>query len=225
MPTNRSSARRQGEPLSDIARRRMDRRIASGRKSDERWQRILEGASKVFRQRGYAQSTLEDVAAEVGVNRATLYYYVGTKEELLVSLLYRPLHQMAANAKAVASLDLPPTERLRLILQRYVSDMTETPELLIFMAENVHRVLTGAEAVDIADNADAYAKTLISVVEDGIRAGEFRSDIDPHLCMEFIVGAFNWIHRWYRPTGPLSLDQIGGPFIDLALSSLRPTTP
>lgn len=219
MPSSRA-VRRSGEPPSDISRRRAERRMATGRKSEDRWQRVLAGASKAFREIGYAQTTLEDVAAEAGINRATLYYYVGTKEELLVALLYRPLHQMAANARAIASLDLSATERLRLIMARYVKDMVETPELFIFMADNVHRVLKVAEAADIAANADAYGKTVVSVLQEGIQAGEFRPDLDPQLAMVFLVGAFNWIHRWYKPTGPMSLDEIGSAFTTLALDGM-----
>ena len=72
MPTSRA-VRRSGEPPSDISRRRVERRMATGRKSDDRWQRVLAGASKAFREIGYAQTTLEDVAAEAGISRATLY--------------------------------------------------------------------------------------------------------------------------------------------------------
>src|SRR5690606_1499931 len=83
-----------GTQASVIARRRAERRQASGRRSDARWAEIVQGAGKVFRRLGYSQSTLEDVAAEVGINRATLYYYVGTKEELLVALLQQPMEAL-----------------------------------------------------------------------------------------------------------------------------------
>src|SRR5262245_54419904 len=91
------------EPASDIARRRMERRQASGRRPDARWQEILAGAGRVFRRLGYGQSTLEDVATEVGINRATLYYYVGTKEELLVALLDVPIETMRTRLEEVAA--------------------------------------------------------------------------------------------------------------------------
>ena len=77
-PRERSS---RAQPTSEIARRRAERRASSGRRSDERWQAILAGASKAFHELGYAQTTLEDIATEVGINRATLrkklkHYYL-----------------------------------------------------------------------------------------------------------------------------------------------------
>lgn len=212
----------QGKQTSEIGRRRMERRMSKGRKSDARWQAILRGAAKAFQELGYAQTTLEDVAAEVGVNRATLYYYVGTKEELLVALLYRPIHQMTANMKAISSLDLPVEERLGRVLRQYTTDMAETPELFIFLAQNLHHLMTGREADDIAANADEYGKGLMTLIEEGVSTGVFRRDVEPRLAMLAILGMFNWIHRWYNPKGVHSLDDIGDVFSTLALASLRP---
>ena len=199
--------------------------MATGRKSDERWQSILKGAASAFQELGYSQTTLEDIANEVGVNRATLYYYVGTKEDLLVALLYRPIHQMTANLKAICGLDIPPSEKLRRGLVQYVRDMSETPELFIFLAQNLHQLMTGREADDIASNADEYGKELIKVITSGIELGEFRDDISPRMSMLAILGMFNWIHRWYQPEGSLTLEEVGTTFAELALSSLRPPSP
>ena len=76
-----------GTSGSAMAQRRAERRGAERRNSDERWLAILEAGSRVFRKFGYASATLEDVAKEVGINRATLYYYVADKSELLVAIL------------------------------------------------------------------------------------------------------------------------------------------
>lgn len=208
-------------PTSEIARRRAERRLAKGRRSDERWAAILRGAAAVFARLGYAQATLEDIANEVGVNRASLYYYVGTKEELLVALLYQPMLQMTANMKAIARLDLPPDEKLRRVLEQYAADMVATPALNIFLAENLHQVMSGREAADIVENADEYGDGFAAIIQEGIDDGTFRADLDPKVCTMAILGMFNWTHRWYRPDGPLSLEEIARQFTELALAGLR----
>lgn len=207
---------------SDIARRRMERRLASGRKSDARWQEILDGAARVFQERGYPQATLEDVANEVGINRATLYYYVGTKEELLVSLLHQPIEAMRAGLEEIVARDLPAPEKLAEALRAYVSAMARRPELFIFVGENIHKVMAGREAADIQQNADRWGRLLASVIAEGARAGDFRDDIDPQLATLAISGMFNWIYRWYNPGGSRSLPELGEVFIDMALASLSP---
>jgi AcrR family transcriptional regulator len=210
------------DPESDIARRRLERRQAVGRRSDVRWAEILAGAGRVFARLGYGQSTLEDVAGEVGISRATLYYYVGTKEELLVGLLHDPIQTMRTRLEEVAELPLPAPERLAAALREYVRTMAELPELFVFLSENVHQVMTGPEADHIRDNADRYGRTLADVIRSGAKAGEFRTDIDPSVAVLGIIGMFNWIHRWYNPEGERSLEDFGEDFIEMALSSLAP---
>jgi AcrR family transcriptional regulator len=207
---------------SDIARRRMERRLASGRKSDARWREVLEGAARVFQRLGYPQTTLEDVANEVGINRATLYYYVGTKEELLVSLLHQPIEALRAGLEEIVTRQLSATEKLTEALRAYVTAMQQRPELFIFVGENIHKVMSGDEANDIQDNADRWGRLMAGVIAEGQQQGEFRSDIDPRLATLAISGMFNWTYRWYDPGGRMPLSQIGEVFIELALSSLSP---
>lgn len=220
MATARTSGAR---PPSDIARRRMERRLASGRKSDERWRQVLEGAARVFQRLGYSQTTLEDVANEVGINRATLYYYVGTKEELLVSLLHRPIQAIREQLEEIVASDMSASDKLTAALRAYVQAMEERPELFIFVDENIHKVMNGPEANDIQQNADRWGRLLAGVIADGQRTGEFRSDVKPQLATLAISGMVNWTYRWYNPQGPMPLSKIGEVFIDLALSMLRPS--
>jgi AcrR family transcriptional regulator len=211
-------------PASDIARRREERRQAGGRRSDARWAEIVRGAGTVFRRSGYSQATLEDVAAEVGINRATLYYYVGTKEELLVALLHDPMEALRTRMEEAAARDLPAAERLAGALREYARTMEELPELFVFLGENVHKIMSGPEADHLRENADRYGRALTSVIASGMAGGEFRSDLEPQVAMLGIIGMFNWIHRWYRPGGPRPLSYFGDVFVEMALSSLAPRT-
>ena len=178
----------------------------------------------MFTRLGYGQSTLEDVATEVGIRRATLYYYVGTKEELLVGLLHNPIETMRTRLEEVAAQPDPAPARLAAALREYVRTMAELPELFIFLSENVHQVMSGPEADHIRENADRYGRVLAQVIKSGAEAGEFRTDIDPSIAVMGIIGMFNWIHRWYNPDGERSLEDFGEVFIEMSLSSLAPKT-
>jgi AcrR family transcriptional regulator len=208
---------------SEIGRRRTERRQANGRRSDERWAEILGGSAAVFARVGYSQATLEDIAREIGVNRASLYYYVGTKEELLVALLGNPLHMLRVRLEEVAARSLSAHDKLVEALRAYVRTMSELPELFIFMSENVHLIMSGPEADQIRSDADRYGKVLTGIVADGARAGEFRSDIDAQTLVLGIIGMFNWMHRWFDPKGPRTIEEIGNDFVTLATSALAPS--
>jgi AcrR family transcriptional regulator len=209
-------------PPSEISRRRAERRNASGRRSDERWETVLVAASDVFRRIGYGQATLEDVAQEVGISRATLYYYVGTKEELLIALLKGPIQQVTTSLEEVADRDIPAADKLAATLREYVRLLEEHPALFIFLSENVHLVMSGVEADEIRATADRYGHVLTEVIADGMSSGEFRSDIAPLVAVLGIIGMFNWMHRWFRPDGSRPLASIGDDFVSMALRGLQP---
>jgi AcrR family transcriptional regulator len=220
------AARREpAPPVSDIARRRAERRNATGRRSDSRWTQILAGAAAVFHRLGYGNSTLEDVAAEVGVRRATLYYYVATKEELLVSLLAGPIRDLRVNLEAMAEEPRPARDKLTTALLEYTRVMQTHPELTIFNQENVHKVMSGPAADELIENADRYGNVLTDVVRQGVAAGELRDDVDPRVAVMGLLGMFNWVHRWFDPNGRLTLEEVARGFITMALDGLARARP
>jgi AcrR family transcriptional regulator len=220
-------SRREARPIpatrqeSDNARRRHDRRSADRRASNERWRSILGGAAEVFRRDGFGRARLEDVAAEVGINRASLYYYVGTKEELLIALIEEPAREMTRHCREALQSEGPADVKLRRALRHYVDDLQDHPELfLLFSESQAIAAIPGADG--IKSNADAYGRALLAIIEEGVATGVFRGDLEPRLVMRGVLGMHNWIHRWYVPGGGWSLTQIGDVFAELALSGLRP---
>jgi TetR/AcrR family transcriptional regulator, cholesterol catabolism regulator len=211
----------QGKAPSDIARRRMTRRAAGGRRSDDRWAAVLTAASAVFRDIGYQKATLEDIAREVGINRATLYYYVGTKEELLVALLAAPISAVTARLAEDAAHDGPARDKLAAALRGYVETLDQHPELFIFLRENVHAAMTGPDAEALVAEADRYGRVLTQIIREGAASGEFRSDVDPQVAVLGILGMFNWMHRWYRPDGPRSIVEIGEELVRMSLAAVE----
>jgi AcrR family transcriptional regulator len=98
----------------------------------------LEG-NRVFRERGYADTTLQDVAVAVGISRSTLYYYIGTKEDLLAEILEDPLIEMTRGIRAIADLEVPASERLhRAILLQMETFAEYFPEMFVFLAGRLH---------------------------------------------------------------------------------------
>jgi AcrR family transcriptional regulator len=216
MPTRGSRAKLD----SGMAQRRAERRNADRRGSEERWVAIMEAGSEVFRRLGFSKATLEDVAREVGINRATLYYYVADKEELLIAILDEPIHRMTSDLRDIAALNLPPREKLRRAILQHMRALEDNyPELFVFLAENLHLLTVGSDR-DIQVNAHEYGEVMIRLIEDGIDAGVFRSDLDPRLVMLGVIGMLNWSHRWYTPDGKRTLSEIGEEFATLLIEGL-----
>jgi len=204
-----------------MATRRAERRRSNRVGSDERWMAIVEAGSRVFHRLGYAQTTLQDIAREVGINRASLYYYVADKEELLIAILDEPVQRMTNELRAIAALDLTPGERLRRAIEQHMIALEESyPDLFVFLAENLPQLTTGSDRA-IRANALEYRTLMTGVIEEGIASGDFRDDIDPHLAMLGLLGMLNWSHRWYASDGAKTLQEIGEQFTAMFLDGLR----
>ncbi len=159
-------------PTSGMAQRRAGRREAESRTTEERWQAITAAASAVFRRLGYQRATLEDVAEEVGINRATLYYYVADKAELLIAILDEPVHKMTRDLRDIVASDASAEQKLRLAIERHMQTLDENyPELFVFLAENMHLLTIGRDR-DIQRNAREYGKLMTSIIVEGVENRE-----------------------------------------------------
>jgi TetR/AcrR family transcriptional regulator, cholesterol catabolism regulator len=208
-------------PESRLAVRRDGRRKATLRKSDQKMDEILTAAAHVFRRLGYAQSTLEDVAAEVGMNRASLYYYVATKSELLTEVLRQPAFDMTAALSEIHESEVTPAKKITEAIAAHMRALDSNyPGFFVFLAENLYLQTAGDPAGDVVQNARRYGNLFAEIIEEGQASGDFRDDVDPRIAMLGIVGMCNWTHRWYREGDGMSLPEIGDQFVALVVGGL-----
>jgi AcrR family transcriptional regulator len=218
LTTQRSA--RPVDPGFSLAERRAARREGARTRSDDRYSQIREVAAQMFHEHGYAATSLEDIAKAVGMNRATLYYYVRDKDELLIDILGDPLLDMTQRLVEICELDLPASERLSLAIQRHMITLAEQyPGLFIFFSENLHILTVGTER-DIVQNSRLYADVFTQLIRDGQDSGEFAPDVDARISMLGIIGMCNWTHRWFQQGGALTLPQIGEQFSRMAVVGL-----
>lgn len=161
---------------------------------------ILDVAVRVFRERGYEGSSLEQIARAAGITKASIYYHVRSKEELLARGVGRALDSLFAVLDEPAARRGPAVERLRHLIRRTIEITVERlPEvaLLIRVRGNTRverRVLERRREFD-----RIVSETMIGAQ----REGGLRADIDPRLATRLIFGMLNSITEWYRPEGEL----------------------
>lgn len=185
-------------------------------KRERRREEILHAALRAFRHRGYHRTTLDDIARRLGVRKTALYHYFPDKEAILYE----------CHKDSLAELDriLAETRRLRTarerlghVIREHVRVMTDTLEGSP-LAFEVTAFSRGPRAEIIAAR-DRYERELRRILAAGIRAGAFRKT-DPKVAAFAVLGAINWIARWYRPEGSLHAAELGDRFTDLFLAGL-----
>jgi TetR/AcrR family transcriptional regulator len=179
-------------------------------KRQRRRTEILHAALRAFRSSGYHGTTLDDIARQLGIRKTALYHYFPDKEAILHACHHEGLEEVAgivAEARRKAS----SAEQLGYAIREHVRVMTDTLEgsSLAFEVS----ALTPSHQADVIAARDRYERALRDIVRRGVAAGEFRA-VDPKLAVFAILGAINWVARWYSPTGSGHPRTLGAHFAD-----------
>jgi AcrR family transcriptional regulator len=189
----------------------------------ERSEEVYRAALRLFREKGYHATSMQDIAQAVGLYKGSLYHYIGGKEDLLVQVFERAMSALLVDVEQiVADTTLGPSAQLRLIVQAHVSAVSENLDALtVYLHE--FRALAGESLANVRAQRDRYAQLVGEIVSRGVRVGEFETP-DVGIATLGLLGMCNWVCQWYRPGGRLEPAQIGGYFADLVLSGLvRPS--
>jgi AcrR family transcriptional regulator len=186
------------------------------KKRRKRREEILRAALRAFRAKGYHATTLDDIADHLGVRKTALYHYFPDKETILYECHRESLAEIKRLLKEAQELDSA-TERLQHVIREHVRVMTDTLEGSPLAFEVP--ALSGRRQSQVIAARDRYERELRQIIDDGIKSEEFRQ-VDSRLAAFAILGAINWIARWYQPEGPLQGAELGSEFADYLLGGL-----
>jgi TetR/AcrR family transcriptional regulator len=180
---------------------------------------VVKAAARAFSRNGFHGTSLDQIAKELNVTKAALYYYVKNKGDILLACLGH------AAAIGDAALDYgrkagkTGREKLLLTLNRYVDDMTRDMGGLALIGEL--RALPAKEQAAVIAARDKFDRALREIVQEGIRDGSIVG-CDPKLAVFIMMGAINWLPRWYSPQGERTGSEIAAAFIALFENGLAP---
>jgi len=177
-----------------------------------RRQKIIDTAVELFHRRGYRSTTLDDLAQELGITKAALYHYVESKEELLFIIYTQALNSIFLETRQIASMDLPPDEKLREIIRNHIKNIIIQNLSLFFVFFTEENQLPEKYYRMVREKKREYDRIIQEIIEEGISSGLFEEE-DPRLLCYGIVGMCNWLYKWYQPRISYSADDIADQFI------------
>jgi len=189
-------------------------RVAEKRR--RRRSEILRAALRAFRTQGYHETTLADIATRLGVRSPALYHYFPDKEAILYACHRESLAELrrivleARTRGAVA-------DRLAYVISEHVRVMTDTLEGSPLAFEVT--ALSPARRRAVIAARDRYERDLRRLIAQGVADGTFRP-VDPKVAAFAMLGAINWIARWYRAGGELAAPDLGAAFADYLVGGL-----
>ncbi|MBI3245056.1 MAG: TetR/AcrR family transcriptional regulator [Deltaproteobacteria bacterium] len=173
---------------------------------------LLEVAAKRFASAGYRQTTLEEIAHNAGVAKASMYRYFENKQELLAKIFIKVSNTFASGIQPLLTAALTPEEKLRRAIQELLRTIGENVALFtVFYSEEAD--LPPRLRAEITEARQRFVANLERILNEGMAQGAFRQ-LDAKLVVYAIIGMCAWLHKWYTP-GEASLDEVSVAFVGL----------
>jgi AcrR family transcriptional regulator len=197
---------------SSSSSQRRKRRPTTTRRID-----ILKSAAAAFRKLGYHGATVEQIAAVLHMKKGNLYYYFRNKEEILFACHQYSLDRLLDLLEEIDRAELPAGEKLRRLIIAFVHTILDELHGTALLMDL--EALSAGHRKTVIARRDQFDHGMRRVLEEGTAAGVFAGG-DPKLLSFAILGAVNWIPRWYRPEGPATSQEIADRFADYLIAGL-----
>ncbi|MGH8765389.1 MAG: TetR/AcrR family transcriptional regulator [Burkholderiales bacterium] len=196
----------------------MQVRVASNRK--RRSAEIVAAAAKVFAQRGYHGASTQDIADVLGMRQASLYYYFESKDAALEAVCENGIQDYALHAQRILHGPGKAADKVAKLVFQHLAPMAERLDFtLAFLGER--RFLPAPARKRIRAIEKRYERIIERVIEHGVAAREFRSDLDPRMATLALLGLGNSAAAWYGREPGATLERITSNYVDLLVRAFR----
>ena len=209
---------------SKIGQRRSSASNGSRATYQARRQEITDAASRVFNRLGLKGASLTAVATEIGVDRATLYYYFSSKEQLFDEMVRATLEENDRLARRIANGPVSPARKLRELISALMISYAENyPLLYIYIREDLSHVsdTRSVWSMHMQKINKSIEQSVMNILEQGYQDGSFRRIGSSRTVAFGILGMLNWTHRWFKPDRSEPAAEIGKTFAEIALAGLE----
>ncbi len=189
-------------------------------------EQVIEAAARVFAEKGYEAARLEDIAAELGILKGSLYYHAASKAELLFLVNCKRLTYLIDGIERIAQERCSPSEKLSTAIRAHLLHLdTHFPESSQWFVNPDTARHTAGQKAEYRRLSRQYESAMRGLIEAGIAAGELRADLDPKVTTLGILGMCNWLTRWYHQDGRLGIDHIAATYNTFIFDGLRAGVP
>lgn len=176
---------------------------------------VIEAAVKIFWEKGYANTSVQDVADALGMLKGSLYYYINSKERLLEKIFDDSHAELSEIATAATSGNGPAADRTARFLYDYALwTLTHLERAGLYSRE--WRYASDVLKASLAEQQRFYDRTLRELLLEGQREGSMSPGVDPRAASLFIWAAFTGLPDWYRPASKTDARKVAATYVELA---------
>lgn len=202
-------------PAAPVRKRRTS--AASGARHDDKRIAILRTAAQLFAKNGYEATSLDMIADQLGMHKATLYHYIDNKESILYQCLVTSFGDLESVVQRMADRSTPVLQRLRLFAHSLAhAQNNDFGRCLVLVGFRPLDIAPGGEIRKFQRRLDDTVRNLIT---EGIADGSVKP-CHPGLFSSMLFGSLNWVPRWYSDDGKLDIDHIVDAFMDMLTTGI-----
>jgi AcrR family transcriptional regulator len=184
-----------------------------------RKEQIVETAALLFKQKGYASTTMRDLASELGIEAASIYHHIKSKEELLESICFHMANKFISNAKEVNDIYFNADQKLRLVIKLHVETITQNQDQsAVFLSE--WRNLSEPRLTLFKQLRQQYENQFTIILMEGENEDIF-DQVDKKFAVLSILSTINFINEWYKPDGKMNAAEIAERLSNFIMGGLR----
>ncbi|MEU8104915.1 TetR/AcrR family transcriptional regulator [Nonomuraea muscovyensis] len=202
MPPTRTTPARRGRPGYDL-------------------ESLLSVAVKVFNERGYEATSMEDLSRKLGITKSAIYHHVASKDELLRIAVDRALDGLFEAAAETTVMSGKAIDRLEFLVRRSVHVLVDRLPFVTLLLRV--RGNTKAERAALARRRE-FDRLVTELVLQAEAEGDIRPDVDPAVTARLLFGLVNSLTEWYRPRGGMGADALADAVCKIAFDGLRQPT-
>lgn len=192
-------------------------RAGSGRPVKER---LLRVATRLFARHGFEGTSVQDIVDAAGVTKGAMYHYYGSKDDLLYEVYHQLLTMQMSHLTDIVKSPGAAEDRLRAAAIDVVeSSLANLDDMIVFF-RSLH-MLPDDRQTQIRAERRAYHDQFRGLVEEGMAAGTFRTEVPADVVVHYFLSTVNQLGSWFRPDGPLAPREVGEQYTDLLLGGLR----
>ena len=184
-------------------------------------EKIINQSMFLFEQKGFAETSIQDIVDSLGVTKGTFYYYFSSKEELLMDIHTRYIDELLEAQMAILNnTSISCKEKLFQIVHMLIVNIkTQKSSAKIFFRELKN--LKEERLIIISTKRDQFRYNLEDLLRQGIENREFRANLNASIITFGILGVTNWSYQWFNPEGVISDREVAEMFVDMILNGIK----
>lgn len=182
-------------------------------------EKILDVILTLFAEKGYYETSMQDIADHADLTKGGLYHYLDSKEEALYQIHERAMELFDQGARNICAKPEDPVIQLEKLIIEHVK-LIDSHHREIKVAYQGIQFLNDEHKVAIVNSRDQYLQYFIDVLSKAMAQGGIQPG-DAKMIALFIMGATNWIHTWYKRDGSKSASEIGELFAAYILNGIK----